>query len=252
MNSAATSHLQMPPLPPSGLARCPSALGLQCPLLHRNVTDKLRAKPVAPRLALVDLGGGVRPVGRHGLPPLRRHSASAGLIPTRRPEQPVRVLVRRGVLKAQLALTLLRRLRGLGEAGRREEDDSVPLALERLHDMAAVAVEHAKLLLEVQADGVAILELLQLVDLLVVLRPVLQQAALEVAEGLDEGRPEVCPISVQLRGVVAVHIDRRPLEALNLLRKPVQEILVEELRDLRVQLRCRSEVNDARPVPEKA
>mmetsp|Transcript_111440 Transcript_111440/g.320154 ORF Transcript_111440/g.320154 Transcript_111440/m.320154 type:complete len:298 (+) Transcript_111440:397-1290(+) len=199
-------------------------------------------------MALIHGRGGEHPVGGLGL--LRRAPASG--VSEGPAQQGVGVFVGRRHMHAELreGLRALGRRRGVATDG--EVDDGVTLALECLDGVGAVAAEEREVLLQVDVDRLAVLQPLQLVDLPVVLRPVLQAAACEVAEGLDERRAKVVAVAMLLRCIVAVDIQRRPLEAIHARRQSIEQVLVEQLRHFRVVPRRRREVDVADAVPDEA
>mmetsp|Transcript_48205 Transcript_48205/g.142259 ORF Transcript_48205/g.142259 Transcript_48205/m.142259 type:complete len:686 (-) Transcript_48205:303-2360(-) len=238
------------------------ALGRELPVLH--VIDELGVRLVVRllRRRLHELGG---LLGRQDL--LLRQEAEDGAllgragegavrVPLRRrPPRGVAVAERRGELalvppqplgvgegEAAVAEALLRLRAGLVGPPDAEPDQSEAVALEGLHGVAAVPVEEHQLLLDVRAERVGRrAALLCGPPSLVVVAPVVQLAAGEVAEGGDEARALVVPVPVQLRRVAPVDVDGGKGEALlvvaHLLREVVLQPAAHELRHLRVVLR---------------
>mmetsp|Transcript_122484 Transcript_122484/g.346348 ORF Transcript_122484/g.346348 Transcript_122484/m.346348 type:complete len:221 (-) Transcript_122484:761-1423(-) len=122
-----------------------------------------------------------------------------------------------------------------------EENEAVAFSLEGVHIMPAVAVEKQQVVLDVDLDFVLRLQILKRA-ILVVGGPIIQFPTGEVAESLDEGRPDVVAIAVQPASIVFVDVDRRVHELLGELRRhSLPQPAGEELRELRITLRTDSQ-----------
>mmetsp|Transcript_79925 Transcript_79925/g.247993 ORF Transcript_79925/g.247993 Transcript_79925/m.247993 type:complete len:559 (+) Transcript_79925:202-1878(+) len=187
----------------------------------------------------------------HGRGILRRGGGHRGAKAERRAEHRPGVGVRPGEQEAKLLqLGAVLRL-GSGVDPRREEDDAVPLALKVVHRMRAVPVEHAEAVAQLHLDLAVLRHVLQL-GRLVVLRPVGQLPAREVAEGLNHGGAEVVLVPVQRRRVVAVQVERGPAKLAHLGRQALPQPLHDDPRDRRVHEGRGRDVDVADAVDEKA